>query len=88
MTVQLDWPPDVVARLQQEAANSGFGLDDYLLQTILAGESSASVSDDSNEAARRKLREDAGSRIRDRRTANVLGPDLTIRDLIEEGRRF
>ncbi len=35
MTVQLDWPPDVVERLTEEARQNGLSLDDYLLQTVL-----------------------------------------------------
>jgi hypothetical protein len=91
MTVHLDWPPDVVARLQQEAEQQGLRLDDYLLQTLLVGLSSEHVSGTSapaSEGLRRKLREDAGRRIRELQTQNVLGPDLTVRDLIEDRRRF
>jgi len=35
MTVQLDWPPDVVDRLTEEARQKGLSLDDYVLQTVL-----------------------------------------------------
>jgi hypothetical protein len=35
MTVQLDWPPEVVARLREEARERGLTLDVYVLQTVL-----------------------------------------------------
>jgi hypothetical protein len=35
MTVQLDWPPEVVVRLREEARELGLSLDAYLLQTVL-----------------------------------------------------
>lgn len=89
MTVQLDWPPDVVARLQQEAAQNGRGLDDYLLQSVLSSQSAGLlVSPSSEEANRSQLCREAARRIRELRATNVLGPDVTVRDLIEEGRRF
>jgi hypothetical protein len=87
MTVQLEWPPDVVDRLTEEARQKGVSLDEYVLQTVLEKNSTngAALSD---EAARRQAREEAGRSIRELRKGNILGPDLTIRDLIEEGRRF
>jgi hypothetical protein len=87
MTVHLDWPPDLVSSLTEEARHEGLSLDAYLLQTILQQRSpnGGAVSD---ETAKRLAREEAGRSIRDLRKGNVLGPDLTIRDLVEEGRRF
>jgi len=35
MTVHLNWPADVVARLSQEARRKGLSLDAYLLKTVL-----------------------------------------------------
>jgi hypothetical protein len=35
MSVQLDWPPDVVDRLTDEARKKGLSLDAYLLETVL-----------------------------------------------------
>ena len=87
MTLHLDWPPDVVDRLTKEARQQGLSLDDYLLQTVLQKK----IFNDtrpSEEAAKRLAREEAGRSIRELRRGNVLGSDLTIRDLIEEGRRF
>ena len=84
MTVQLEWPPDVVDRLTQEARQKGLSLGDYVLQTVLRPNGSELQDDD----AKRKARDEAGRSIRELRKGNVLGPDLTIRDLIEEGRRF
>jgi hypothetical protein len=87
MTVHLDWPPDLVSNLAEEARHEGLSLDAYLLQTVLQKRSpnGGAVSD---ETAKRVAREEAGRSIRDLRKGNVLGPDLTIRDLVEEGRRF
>jgi hypothetical protein len=34
MTVQLDWPLDVVDRLTEEARRKGLSLEAYLLETI------------------------------------------------------
>jgi|HubBroStandDraft_4_1064222.scaffolds.fasta_scaffold200485_2 hypothetical protein len=35
MTVQLNWPQDVVSRLSREAREKGLSLDTYLLQAVL-----------------------------------------------------
>jgi hypothetical protein len=88
MTLQLDWPPDIVARLQQEAAQNGRGLDDYLLQSVLSTQPAGLPASPVSEDATRQLCREAAARIRGLSAANVLGPDLTVRDLIEEGRRF
>jgi len=85
MTLQLDWSPEVVNRLIEEARQNGLSLDDYLLQTVLQKETS-SVPTFSNEAAKHQARNEAGQSIRELRKGNILGPDLTIRDLVEEGR--
>jgi hypothetical protein len=87
MTVHLDWPPDVVDRLSDEARQKGLSLDAYVLQTVLqqAGSNGAPAID---EAERRRKREAAAAGIRELRKGVTLGPDLTIRDLINEGRRF
>ena len=87
MTVQLDWPPDVVDRLTDEARQKGLSLDAYVLQTVLQqkGSNGAPAID---EAERRRRREEAAASIRELRKGVTLGPDLTIRDLINEGRRF
>jgi hypothetical protein len=85
MTLQLDWPPDVVARLTEEARQKGLSLDAYLLQTILQKDANGETSSD--EADKRRRREQAAARIRELRKGVTLGPGLTIRDLINEGRR-
>jgi len=87
MTVHLDWPPDVVDRLTAEARQKGLSLDDYVLQTILQQKTPNGTAL-FDEAAKSQAREEAGRSIRELRKGNILGPDLTIRDLIEEGRRF
>ncbi len=75
MTVQLDWPPEIVNRLMDEARQKGLSLDAYVLQILI-------------EAAEQEARDEAGRSIRELRTGNIPGPDLTIRDLIDEGQRF
>jgi hypothetical protein len=87
MTIHLDWPPEVVDRLTAEARQKGLSLDVFLLHTVLRRKTpdGTSLSDDE---AKRKARDEAGRSIRELRKGNILGPDLTIRDLIEEGRRF
>ena len=87
MTVQLNWPPEVVDRLTEEARQRGLSLDAYVLQTVLQqkGSNDAPTID---EAEKRRKREEAAASIRELRKGVTLGPDLTIRDLIDEGRRF
>ena len=87
MTVQLDWPPDVVDRLTEEARQEGLSLDSYVLKTVLQKESQGGAVPP-DEAAQRQAREEAGRSILELRKGNILGPGLTIRDLVEEGRRF
>jgi hypothetical protein len=43
MTVQLDWPPDVVDRLTEEAQKKGLTLDAYILQEVLQQKGSNGV---------------------------------------------
>jgi hypothetical protein len=86
MTVHLDWPADVVARLSEEARQRGLSLDAYVLQTVLdRGPQNGAPCE---EAEKRRSREDAGRSIREVRKGNILGPEVSIRDLVEEGRRF
>lgn len=87
MTVQLNWPPEVVDRLTEEARQKGLSLDAYVLQTVLQQKFPNGTAT-SDEASQRQAREEAGRSIRELRMGNILGPDLTIRDLVEEGRRF
>jgi hypothetical protein len=86
MTIQLDLPADVVARLKREAQENGLSLDQYLLRTILGSKPSDAAVED--EVLQRQRREQAGQSIREFGSHNILGPDLSARDLIEEGRRF
>lgn len=87
MTLHLDWPSDVVDRLTEEARQKGLSLDNYLLQTVLQKKTSNDTAL-SDEAAKSQAREEAGWSTRELRKGNILGSDLTIRDLMEEGRRF
>jgi hypothetical protein len=56
-------------------------------QTVLRQKAANGIAA-SGQDLKRAEREAAGRSIRTLRKANILGPDLTIRDLIEEGRRF
>ena len=87
MTVQLNWPPEIVNRLTEQAQQRGLSLDAYLLEAVLHGKAPNGMQF-VDENAKRQSREEAGRSIRELRKGNVLGPDLTIRDLIEKGRRF
>lgn len=86
MTFQLDWPDDVVNRLKEEARQKGLSLEDYLLQAVL--QKTANGNSTSDETKKRHARQRAAARIREIRKGVTLGPDLTIQDLINEGRRF
>ena len=86
MNVSLDWPSDVVLRLTDEAKKRGLSLDGYLLHLALAqkaGEGTHGAED----TQKRLARGEAGQHIREARKGTILGPELSIRDLIEEGRR-
>ena len=85
MTVQLNWPPEVVDRLTEEARLTGLSLDAYVLQVVSLRQSSNDAVD---EPERRRQRQEAADSIRELRKGNILGPDITVRTLIEEGRRF
>lgn len=85
MTVHLEWPPEIVGRLIEEARKKGLTLDAFLLQTVLQ---QTPRDGDPEEAARRRAREEAGRNIRELRGGNILGPELTIRDLVKQGRCF
>jgi hypothetical protein len=87
MTVQVNWPSELVERLTEEARQKGLSLDEYVLQIVLQQRTlnGAALSD---ENAKRQAREEAGRSIRELRQGNILGPDLSIRSLIEEGRRL
>jgi hypothetical protein len=87
MTVHLDWPPEVVDRLNEEARQKGLSLDTYVLQTVLQQKSSNGAAA-IDEIEKRRKRQEAAANIRELRKGVTLGPDLTIRDLINEGRRF
>jgi hypothetical protein len=83
MTVRLDWPDEVVDRLTEEARRDGLPLNEYLLKRLQAG-TGTSLSE-MNEPERRRQ---AVQSMLEHRKGNFLGSDVTIRELIEEGRRF
>jgi hypothetical protein len=76
----------VVERLTEEARQQGLSLDSYLLETVLRQVTSGATPAAHPERARK--REEAVLSIREHRAGNVLGADTTIRQLIDEGRRF
>jgi hypothetical protein len=86
MTVQLDWPPDVVDRLTEEARKKGLSLDAYLLQTVLQQEGSNGAPTDDTE--KRRKRAAAGARILEIQKRVKADPEgWTSRDYINYGRR-
>jgi hypothetical protein len=86
MTVQLDWPPDVVNRLTEEARKKGLSLDVYLLQTVV--QPSAAGGSQSDDSERRRQRADAGARILEIQKRVKPDPEgWTSRDYINYGRR-
>jgi hypothetical protein len=85
MTVQLDWPPDVVDRLTDEARKKGLSLDAYLLETVLKQKGSNGAPDDG--AEKRRKRADAGARILEIQKRVKPDPEgWTSRDYINYGR--
>ena len=86
MTVQFDWPPDVVDHLSEEARKRGLSLDAYLLQQVLEKESSNGAPND--EAEKRRKRAVAGARILEIQKRVKPDPEgWTSRDYINYGRR-
>jgi hypothetical protein len=86
MTVQLDWPPDVVDRLTDEARRKGLSLDEYVLEAVLHPKASNGISAD--EAEKRRKRAEAVATIRELRTRVKPDPEgWTCRDYINVGRR-
>jgi hypothetical protein len=86
MTVQLDWPQDVVDRLTEEARQHGLSLDAYVLQTVLKDEGSTGTPP--SEAERRRKRQEAAARILEIQKRVKPDPEgWTSRDYISYGRR-
>jgi hypothetical protein len=85
MTVQLDWPPDVVDRLTDEARKQGLSLDAYLLQTV---RQEKGLNGAPTDAEKRRRRADAGARILEIQKRVKPDPEgWTSRDYINYGRR-
>lgn len=76
--------PVLEAGLSRRAQAAGLTVDAYV-RHILSREVATFSLD---EAQRRREREEAAAEIRALRQGVTLGPDLTIRGLIDEGRRF
>jgi hypothetical protein len=86
MTVQLDWPPDVVDRLTGEAQKRGLSLDAYLLEAVEGHQAAENVS--SHDEEKRRKRAEAGARILEIRERVRPDPEgWTSRDYINHGRR-
>lgn len=86
MTIQLNWPSDVVDRLTEEAEKQGLSLEAYLLRTVLAQKGLNGAPAD--EAAIRRARAEAGARILALQKQVRPDPDgWTSRDYINYGRR-
>ncbi len=86
MTVQLDWPPDVIDRLTEEARKKGLSLDAYLLQTVLQSKGANGVAAD--DPAKPRKRADAAARILEIQKRVKPDPEgWTSRDYIHYGRR-
>jgi len=85
MTIQFEWPPEIIDRVKDGARANGLSLDEYVLRAVtqqdLRGGTPAN-------GGSQELREEAGRIIRELRQGNILGLEMTIRDLVEEGRRF
>ena len=85
MTVQLNWPPEVVDLLTEEARKRGLSLDAFLLETVLHRDSTGAASD---EGESRRRREDAASRMLEIQQRVKPDPEgWTSRDYINYGRR-
>ena len=88
MTVQLDWPPDVVDRLTEEARKKGLSLDAYLLQTVLQQKGSNGAPTGDAEKRRKRAGAGAGARILEIQKRVKPDPEgWTSRDYINYGRR-
>jgi len=86
MTVQLDWPSDVVDRLTEEARRKGLSLDAYVLQTVLRQSSNGAPAID--EVEKRRRRQEAAARILEIQKRVKPDPEgWTSRDYINYGRR-
>jgi len=84
MTVQLNWPADVVDRLTEEAQRKGLSLNEYLLQTVLQERRANGIDD----AEKRRSRADAAARILEiQRRVKPDPQGWTSRDYINFGRR-
>jgi hypothetical protein len=86
MTVQFDWPPDVVDRLTEHARKKGLSLDAYLLQAVLQRKDSKGAPPD--DAEKRCKRAEAGARILEIQQRVKPDPEgWTSRDYINYGHR-
>jgi hypothetical protein len=85
MTIQLDWPPDVVDKFTEEAQKSGLSLDAYLLEAVLKEKRSTGAPTDDAEKARKRA---AGARLLEIQKRVKPDPEgWTSRDYINYGRR-
>jgi hypothetical protein len=86
MTVQFDWPPDVVDRITEEARRKGLSLDAYLLQAVLQEKDGNRT--DADDAERRRKRAEAAALILEIQKRVKPDPEgWTSHDYINYGRR-
>lgn len=82
MTVELNWPSEVVDRLMGQAREKGLSLEAYLLQSVLRQRAEQAPAD----CAEKRVA--AGRHILDIQTRVKPDPDgWTSRDYINHGRR-
>jgi hypothetical protein len=82
MTITVDIKPEVQAELARQAAARGMRIDAYAASLL---EEAAQIPADAR-ASDKERAQSAGERIRELREGVTLG-GLTIRELIDEGRR-
>jgi hypothetical protein len=86
MTVNLDWPPDVVERLKKQAFQRGLSLDAFLLEAVLQRSKESPHPGGGND--NRSRRQGAAARILEIQGRVQPDPEgWTSRDYINFGRR-
>ena len=85
MTLSIHLRPNLEERLSARAQEVGVPLEQFIEELL---EREARILSFPEAESGQAAREQAGRSIRELRKGNTLGNDITIRDLIEEGRRF
>jgi hypothetical protein len=81
MKITIELPDDVAARLEKRANVYGVPMETLIVNSVVA-------RDNPSPEEKAKKREEAFRRIMEIRERSVLVDDATIREMIEEGRRF